>query len=84
MKPIIFSNHAKEQMAERGADENEVILTIQKGEPELAKHNRILYRKNFQFSRQWRGKWYRIKQVVPVVREEFDKIIVITVYVFYF
>ena len=44
---IEISNHAREQMAERGASEAEVILAIEKGESESARKNRKLFRKIF-------------------------------------
>jgi hypothetical protein len=81
---IEISNHAKEQMLERGAREEEVIFAIEKGEFEPARRNRRLFRKNFQFNSIWRGRQYRIKQVAPLVADEGDKIVVVTVYVFYF
>ena len=71
-------------MAERGASEAEVILTIEKGESESARKNRKLFRKNFQFNGNWRGRHYNIKQVAPIVAHKGDKLIVVTVYVFYF
>ena len=43
-----------------------------------------MYRKNFPFEGRWRGRRYRIKQVAPVVAEEGDKLVVVTVYVFYY
>ena len=46
--------------------------------------NNYLYKKNFSFGKKWRGKQYRIKQVIPVVAEEADKLVVVTVYAFYF
>ena len=79
-----FSAHARFQMIERGANEEEVKMSILQGESEIAKKGRKIYRKNFQFTGKWRGKTYRIKQVAPVVVEEREKIIVVTVYVFYF
>ena len=81
---IVISNHAREQMLERGAREEEVIFAIEKGEFEPARRNRRLFRKNFQFNSIWRGRQYRIKQVAPLVADEGDKIVVVTVYVFYF
>jgi hypothetical protein len=45
---------------------------------------RLLYRANFQYNKYWQGKFYRIKQVAPVVKEEAYEIVVITVYTFYF
>jgi len=43
-----------------------------------------MYRKNFPFNGDWRGRHYRIKQVAPVAAMEPDRLIVVTVYVFYF
>jgi hypothetical protein len=36
------------------------------------------------FNSDWRGRHYRTKQVAPVVALESDKLVVVTVYVFYF
>jgi len=52
MKKVAFSNHAKEQMVERGASAQEVIESIHKGDRFLAKHSRIAYRHNFQYNSQ--------------------------------
>jgi hypothetical protein len=81
---IEISNHAREQMLERGASEEEVISAIEKGEFEPARKERKLFRKNFQFNSIWRDRQYKIKQVAPLVADEGDKIVVVTVYVFYF
>ena len=71
-------------MKERGASKKEVSEAIAEGEKIPAKYNRVAYRKNFQYNSHWGGKFYHIKQVMPVVKEEKDKIVVITVYTFYF
>jgi len=84
LKPIHFSHHALQQMVERGAEENEVIESIQTGENVPAKQGRQGYRKNFQYNGQWGGRFYAIKQVLAIVAEEPDKQVVITVYTFYF
>jgi hypothetical protein len=84
VKNIEISPHAHQQMDERGAHETEVIAAVQKGEGEPAQKGRVMYRKNFPFEGQWRGRRYRIKQVAPVVAEEGDKLVVVTVYVFYY
>ncbi len=55
---IEISLHAKEQMRERGASEDEVFSAISKGEVEPAHKGRTMYRKNFQFNGMWRGKKY--------------------------
>jgi len=38
----------------------------------------------YPFDRDWQGRPYAIKQVAPVVAEETDRIVVVTVYTFYF
>jgi len=54
--PIEFSDHARRQMQERGAADQEVIVAIRAGEAEPALRNRLLYRKNFQFDGSWRNR----------------------------
>jgi hypothetical protein len=66
-KPVRFSQHAREQMAERGAEQNEVVETIRTGEQAPAKCGRLGYRKNFTIafgvgvrmplSRCWQSLW---------------------------
>jgi len=79
-----LTKHAREQASERGANEAEVKEAITKGSREPAKHGRKLCRYNFRFGKNWQGKHYPIKQVAPVVKEEPNEIVVITVYTFYF
>jgi hypothetical protein len=84
MPELVFSQHARNQMSERGATESEVISAIERGEAETARHGRSIYRKNFVFEREWRGRHFRVKQVAPVVAGDGDRLTVVTVYVFYF
>jgi len=71
-------------MEERGATEDEVREAILTGEREAAKRGLSLYRSNFQFQKEWAGEYYAVKQVAPVVDEEPERFVVITVYTFYF
>ena len=82
--PIEISKHAREQMQERGVGEDEVISAIRHGESEPARGNRALYRKNFQFDKLWRGRYYRLKQITPIVAQASDRLMVVTVFAFYF
>ena len=84
MNGIEISPHARQQMAERGADEEEVLAAIQLGESEPVRKGRMMYRKNFPFKGRWRGRRYRIKQVAPVVARADHEQVVVTVYAFYF
>ena len=43
-----------------------------------------MYRLNLEFQRLWDGRYYAIQQVAPIVAEEPDRFVVITVYTFYF
>jgi len=83
-KPVRLTKHAVEPCRERGTNETEIREAITRGSRELAKQGRYLYRANFQYNHDWQGRFYRIKQVVPVVREEIGETVVITVYTFYF
>jgi len=84
MKPIRLTRHAREQAVERGATESEVRLAVQRGAREPAKMGRELCRYNVSFDADWAGKHYAVKQVAPVVKEEPNETVVITVYTFYF
>lgn len=83
MKRIRLTRHAREQSAERGASEAEVREAVRKGSREPAARGRALCRYNFAFNAKWQGKHYPIKQVAPVVKEEENETVVITVYTFY-
>ena len=82
-KPIRFSQHALDNMADRGASKEEVELAIKTGECFPAKKGRLSFRKNFSYNAMWKGKLYQIKQVMPIVVEEPERFVVVTVYVFF-
>ena len=82
-KPIKFSEHAKEQLRFRGASEPEAIEAIHKAEWQAAELKRTECRYEFIFNKIWNDKLYSRKQVRPIFIEENNKIVVITVYVYY-
>ena len=84
MKPVRLTRHALEQCSERGTNRAEIIQAIEHGTREPAKLGRMMCRFNFPCSDLWQGKPYAIKQVAPVIKEEPEEIVVITVYTFYF
>ena len=83
-KEIIFTSHARQRMKERGVTEEQVREAISIGMKEPAQRGFFQYRLNLEFNSTWDGKHYRIQQVMPVVADEPDKMVVITVYAFYF
>ena len=84
MKPVRFTPHARHRCRIRGTTEDEVVRAIREGIPEPAQRKRTQYRINLEFHSEWMGEKYAVKQVVPIVKEEQDEFVVITVYVFYF
>ena len=84
VKQIVLSDHARDQCKERGASTNEVIQAIRDGVSEAAKKGRRIARYNFSYRSMWNEKWYAVKQVAPVYVETEARILVITVYTFYF
>jgi hypothetical protein len=83
-KPVRLTKHAKDQCEERGATEQEVIVAVLSGVREPAKMGRLLCRYNFTYNKTWQGQHYSVKQVAPVISEEQQETVVITVYTFYF
>ena len=84
MKRIRLSKHTEEQGKERGATRPEMEEAVRKGSREPTIRGREICRYNFAFRRKWQGNYYAIKQVAPVIKEEANEIIVITVDTFYF
>jgi len=84
MKKIRFTKHALERLILRGTNETEVKEAITSGSREPAKNNRITCRLNFEFNSLWQGVHYQVKQVTPVIKEEDNQIIVITIYTYFF
>jgi len=84
MKPVRLTTHGRLQCAERGTSQLEVEQAVREGTREPAKRGRVLCRFNLTFNSSWQGNHYAVKQVAPVITEEADEIVVITVYVFYF
>ncbi len=84
MKSIRLSGHARENMRYRGATEQEVVEVIQTAPWGPAELGRLECRKDFAYGQEWNGRFYATKQVRPILVEEADEIVVVTVYVYYF
>jgi hypothetical protein len=83
-KTIVFSTHALKRMRERGAREEDVREAIRIGEREPAQRGLFSYRLNVEFKREWDGRHYGVQQIVPIVAEEESRLVVVTVYTFFF
>jgi hypothetical protein len=84
VKPIVFTAHARTCMHERGAREEDVREALRIGQREPAQRGLIQFRLNLEFKREWDGRYYGVQQVLPVVGEEEARLVVVTVYTFYF
>ena len=80
----MLSSHAREKMLDRGASEEEVKTAVRSGSSEPVRKGRLMFRKNFSYHGLWRNKHYAIKQVAPIVVEENECFVVVTVFVYYF
>jgi len=69
---------------ERGATEDEVRATVEQGEQFPARFGRTGFRRNFPFDSEWRGRYYRIKQVEAYAVREGADWLVVTVVTRYF
>jgi hypothetical protein len=84
MKTIRFTGHASARAKERGTSEDDVRRAIRIGLREPARRGLVQFKLNLEYRREWDGRYYAIQQVVPVVAEEDDCLVVVTVYTFYF
>jgi len=84
IKPIRLSEHAKSQLKFRGTTEEEIITTIKTSKWSAAELDRLECRKDFVFNKLWNNKSYKTKQVRPIFAERENKIVVVTIYVYYF
>ena len=75
---------AGQRMRQRGTHGDDVREAIRIGMREPAQRGLFLYRLNLEFKCEWDGRYYGVQQVAPVVAEEEDRIVVVTVYTFYF
>ena len=80
---IRFHPHAAERLAERGATEEEVVVTVESGERFPAKFGRTGFRRNLPFGGEWNGRRYDTKQIEAYAVDE-DGWLVITVIVKFF
>ena len=71
-------------MAVRGASTNEVEEAVPLRGVHTGKMGRQTYRKNFPFRGLWKGRYYETKQVLAIVVEEPERLVVITIFAFYF
>ena len=81
---VRFHPHAQKRMKERGATEDEVSATVKRGEQFPAGFGRTGFRRNFPFDGEWRGEYYRTKQVEAFAVQEGPDWLVITVITRYF
>jgi hypothetical protein len=81
---VILHPHAQERLAERGVTESEVESTVMDGESFPAKFGRTGFRRNFSFDSNWRGRYYKTKQIEAYAVKERDDWLVITVIAKYF
>lgn len=81
---VTLHPHAQDRIQERGATEDEVTATVERGERFAAKHGRAGFRCNFQFDGEWNARRYSTKQVEVYAIEEELGWLVITVIVKYF
>ena len=75
--------HTLQRAIERGATEDEIKDTLEKGVNILARQGRLGKSKTFAFNKERNGKYYEQKKLEVYYTIEQQRIITITVYVFY-
>ena len=80
---ILIEPHTLERAEERGTDENEIIDVINTGFSIPAKYDRLGKAKIYSFQKQRHGKFYNQKRVEIFYTIVENRVITVTVYVFY-
>lgn len=80
---IQIDSHTLERAEERGTNENEIIDVIHTGFAIPAKYGRTAKAKIYDFKQMRLNKYYEQKRVEVYYTIEENKIITVTVYVFY-
>ena len=80
---IFVDPHTLERAEERGTDENEIIDVINTGFSIPAKYDRLGKAKIYSFQKQRHGKFYNQKRVEIFYTIVENRVITVTVYVFY-
>ena len=71
-------------MNRRGFTVAEIEEAIRTSPWDAAELGRLECRKDFPYGREWNGKIYATKRVLPVFVEEATELVVVTVYTYYF
>jgi hypothetical protein len=80
---VLIDPHTLERAEERGTDENEIIDVIDTGFSIPAKYDRLGKAKIYSFQKQRHGKFYNQKRVEIFYTIVENRVITVTVYVFY-
>jgi len=80
---VLFIDHARQRMVERGASEADVQRVLETGQAEEERAARWAKEAVLPYNAEWQGKTYDQKKVRVIYLEEGDQLVVITVYVYY-
>jgi hypothetical protein len=80
---IVLELHTLKRALERGASKEEITSVILNGYDIPAKRDKLARTLVFDFKNMWNSKFYEQKRIEVIYTIEDDKIVTITVYVFY-
>ena len=83
MKPVTFTRHARQRLAERRTTEAEVIQAIHDATWVRAGLRRYAATKWYPFGQEHDGSFYAGKDVRPIFVDEPERLVVVTVYVYF-
>ena len=73
-----------DQLNRRGGTEEEVVEAIRDDPWRPAELGRLECRRSSPFNSTWNGHWYATKRIRPIFVDNPDRLVVVTVYVYYF
>jgi hypothetical protein len=83
VKRVAFTRHARRRVVERGTTEDEVIQTIRDAPWSRVDLRRYAATKWYPFGQEHEGSFYAGKDVRPIFVDEPERLVVVTVYVYF-
>ena len=83
MKPVVFTRHASQRLAERMTTEEEVIQAIRDAPWVRSDRQRYSATKWYPFNEVHEGFFYAGKDVCPIFADEAERLVVVTLYVYF-
>jgi hypothetical protein len=83
VKPVVFTRHARQRLAERRTTEDEVVQALRDAPWIRTAKGRYAATKWYPFGQEHEGYFYAGKDVRAIFADEPERVVVVTLYVYF-